>query len=330
MSLATYKQKRNFKETSEPLPKIGKDRGARTFVIQRHKASRLHYDFRLEVNGVLKSWAVPKGPSLYPTDKRLAMMVEDHPLSYGSFKGTIPEGNYGAGIVEIWDKGTYEPEEIDNISDKAIDNNIKNGMLKFSLKGRKLKGSFALVRIRGAESKNWLLIKHRDKYATDDEYNSEDDTPANSPINKFLLKQQDTDTNSGKKSRTVNSNKSASRARQKSTAPKPNKSAAPVKRKSAAANANKSSSAAKKKSTAPKPNKSAAPVKRKSAAANANKSSAAAKKKSSAAKSNKSAAPVKRKSAAANANKSSAAAKKKSKGVQSDKSPAGANRVKKK
>jgi bifunctional non-homologous end joining protein LigD len=190
MSLATYNKKRNFKETSEPAGSVAKTGAARTFVIQRHKASRLHYDFRLEVNGVLKSWAVPKGPSLNPTDKRLAMQVEDHPLAYGNFKGVIPEGNYGAGIVEIWDKGTYEPEEIENVSDKTIDRNIKNGMLKFSLKGKKLKGSFALVRIRGAESKNWLLIKHRDQYATADPYNSEEDTLENSPINKWFKTQE--------------------------------------------------------------------------------------------------------------------------------------------
>ncbi|HTE23374.1 DNA polymerase ligase N-terminal domain-containing protein [Flavitalea sp.] len=216
MSLATYKKKRNFKETSEPPPLIGKNRAAGTFVIQRHKATSLHYDFRLEVNGVLKSWAVPKGPSLNPTDKRLAMMVEDHPLSYGGFKGTIPEGNYGAGIVEIWDKGTYEPEEMDKISDKAIERNIKNGMLKFSLKGRKLKGSFALVRIRGADSKNWLLIKHRDKFATEEPYNSEDDTPANSPINKFLRQRETKKAPLKKTSPTVKSNKSVTKIKKKS------------------------------------------------------------------------------------------------------------------
>jgi len=184
MSLATYKKKRNFGATPEPGGKATKGKAANSFVIQRHDATRLHYDFRLEVNGVLKSWAIPKGPSLNPTDKRLAVMVEDHPLAYGGFKGRIPEGNYGAGIVEIWDKGTYQPEEMEKISDNEIDRHIKNGMLKFSLKGKKLKGSFALVRIRGAESKNWLLIKHRDKYATDKPYSSEDETAKNSPINK--------------------------------------------------------------------------------------------------------------------------------------------------
>jgi bifunctional non-homologous end joining protein LigD len=186
MSLATYSKKRNFKQTPEPGAGVTRGKGANTFVIQRHNATRLHYDFRLEVNGVLKSWAIPKGPSLNPTDKRLAVMVEDHPLSYASFKGTIPEGNYGAGIVEIWDRGTYVPEEMEKISDKEIERHINKGMLKFSLKGKKIKGSFALVRIKGSDSKNWLLIKHRDKYATDKEYSSEDVTAQNSPINKAL------------------------------------------------------------------------------------------------------------------------------------------------
>lgn len=184
MSLSTYKKKRNFKETPEPGAELSKSKAANSFVIQRHDATRLHYDFRLEVNGVLKSWAIPKGPSLNPNDKRLAVMVEDHPLSYGKFKGKIPEGNYGAGLVEIWDRGTYVPEEMDKISDKEIDKHIKKGMLKFTLKGRKVKGSFALVRIYGSESKNWLLIKHRDEYATDKEFDSEKLTPDSSPINK--------------------------------------------------------------------------------------------------------------------------------------------------
>ena len=186
MSLATYSKKRNFKQTPEPGAGVTRGKGANTFVIQRHNATRLHYDFRLEVNGVLKSWAIPKGPSLNPTDKRLAVMVEDHPLSYASFKGTIPEGNYGAGIVEIWDRGTYVPEEMEKISDKEIERHINKGMLKFSLKGKKIKGSFALVRIKGSDSKNWLLIKHRDEYAVDDPYDSEKNTPKNSPINKWL------------------------------------------------------------------------------------------------------------------------------------------------
>jgi bifunctional non-homologous end joining protein LigD len=288
MSLATYKKKRNFKETSEPLPTVGKDRGARTFVIQRHKASRLHYDFRLEVNGVLKSWAVPKGPSLYPTDKRLAMMVEDHPLSYGSFKGTIPEGNYGAGIVEIWDNGTYEPEEMDDVSDKAIEKNIKNGMLKFSLKGRKLKGSFALVRIRGKESRNWLLIKHRDEYATQGPYNSEDDTAAGSPINKFLRQQETAEASSKNKSSTVKSNNTAA-VKRKSTTLKSKNSAGPVKKKSKSVKSNNTAAPVKKKSKSVKSNNTAATFKKKSTAV---KTATTAKKKSTV-KSRKSAAPRK-------------------------------------
>lgn len=175
MSLEKYKQKRNFKDTPEPEGKVKKTAKKLTFVVQRHHASRLHYDFRLELQGTLKSWAVPKGPSLNPEDKRLAMMVEDHPVSYATFSGTIPEGNYGAGYVEVWDHGTYEPVDKDHkvIPAAQFARDIENGSIKFKLKGRKLKGEFALVNIKGDE-KSWLLIKHRDKYAVDEEYNSED------------------------------------------------------------------------------------------------------------------------------------------------------------
>jgi bifunctional non-homologous end joining protein LigD len=156
--------------------------------VQRHKATQLHYDFRLELDGVLKSWAVPKGPSLNPKDKRLAMMVEDHPYDYKDFAGIIPEGNYGAGIVEIWDSGTYA--DIDN-SDKAtaqkkLKAGLKSGDLKFQLFGKKLKGEFVLVKLKKNEDNSWLLIKHKDKYAVDSDYDSEDETPKNSPINKWL------------------------------------------------------------------------------------------------------------------------------------------------
>ena len=189
MSLATYKKKRSFTDT--PEPEGAKKQGAPkelSFVIQRHKASRLHYDFRLEMEGVLKSWAVPKGPSMNPGDKRLAMMVEDHPYDYKDFTGIIPEGNYGAGIVEIWDKGTFtgvNPEH-ENINEKQLLKSLKDGNLKFALKGKKLKGEFALVKLKNSEDNSWLLIKHRDKYATDDEYDSEELTPKTSPINKWL------------------------------------------------------------------------------------------------------------------------------------------------
>jgi len=130
-------------------------------VIQKHRASQLHYDLRLEVNGVLKSWAVPKGPSLNPKDKRLAMAVEDHPLDYAGFEGVIPEGEYGGGTVMLWDQGTYIPD--DDTGDVA--KGVEKGELKFSLNGKKLKGSWVLVRTRGRQ---WLLIKHKDAYASDE------------------------------------------------------------------------------------------------------------------------------------------------------------------
>ncbi len=188
MSLVKYKEKRNFKDTPEPADGTNKKVGKLVFVIQRHKASRLHYDFRLEMEGVLKSWAVPKGPSLNPADKRLAMMVEDHPFSYRTFKGIIPEGNYGAGIVEIWDEGEYIPVDADSkpISEKEMLKALKTGSIKFELKGKKVKGEFALVKLKAKEGNAWLLIKHRDKHAVDEEYNSEYETEKNSPINRFL------------------------------------------------------------------------------------------------------------------------------------------------
>ncbi len=187
MGLQQYRAKRDLKRTPEPAgTKSKKARSSLIFVVQRHKASHLHYDFRLEVRGVLKSWAVPKGPSMAPVDKRLAMMVEDHPYDYKDFAGVIPEGNYGAGIVEIWDHGTYEPLEMRAGEDpeSMLVRMIHKGSVKIRLKGRKLKGEFALVRFHGQE-KSWLLIKHRDAHAVE-EYNSEDETPKNSPINKAL------------------------------------------------------------------------------------------------------------------------------------------------
>lgn len=191
MSLTTYNKKRDFKQTAEPAGKenIAQEDEKLVFVIQRHKASRLHYDFRLEMDGALKSWAVPKGPSLNPHDKRLAMMVEDHPYDYKDFTGVIPEGNYGAGIVEIWDSGTYTAiEDKGNAreNEKLLKAGLESGNLKFVLHGKKVKGEFALVRLKDEDSKSWLLIKHRDSYAVDDLYNSEDDTPGDSPINKWL------------------------------------------------------------------------------------------------------------------------------------------------
>jgi bifunctional non-homologous end joining protein LigD len=193
MSLVQYTKKRNFNDTPEPSERRSKavSKKTLTFVIQRHQASHLHYDFRLEMEGVLKSWAVPKGPSLNPNDKRLAMMVEDHPYDYGSFEGEIPKGNYGAGVVEIWDKGTYEHISIKDPveGNKQLLKDLKNGSIKIVLKGKKLKGEFALVKMKGDKPANsWLLIKHNDRYATHDAYNSEDYTPANSPVTKASKK----------------------------------------------------------------------------------------------------------------------------------------------
>jgi len=172
MLLDEYKRKRRFEETPEPPPKIEKRSGHR-FVVQRHAATRLHYDFRLEMDGVLKSWAVPKGPSLDPSDKRLAMQVEDHPVSYYDFEGTIPQGNYGGGTVMVWDVGTWEPlspvpvnGEYVPGTDKEADAMLEKGDLKFRLKGKRLKGDFALIHIKGRRSgskgNEWLLIKKKD------------------------------------------------------------------------------------------------------------------------------------------------------------------------
>src|SRR5271167_496469 len=160
MALEEYKRKRDFRQTPEPPPSVGKGAQHR-FVVQKHRASHLHYDFRLEMEGVLKSWAVPKGPSLDPADKRLAMQVEDHPVSYFDFEGIIPPGNYGAGSVMVWDMGTWEPQG--NATEM-----LHKGDLKFRLDGKKLKGDFALVHMKsrrpGTKGNEWLLIKHRDAY----------------------------------------------------------------------------------------------------------------------------------------------------------------------
>ncbi|MEO7922122.1 MAG: DNA ligase D [Chitinophagaceae bacterium] len=174
MSLVTYNKKRDFKQTAEPSGKK-LSRNKFRFVVQRHQASHLHYDFRLELDGVLKSWAVPKGPSLNPGTKRLAVMVEDHPVDYITFKGTIPAGNYGAGKVEIWDNGSFVPVngKHEPLSEKEALQALKKGELKISLKGKKLNGEFVLVRLKN-EEKNWLLIKHKDEHATSTIWNAED------------------------------------------------------------------------------------------------------------------------------------------------------------
>jgi bifunctional non-homologous end joining protein LigD len=170
-SLSEYKRKRDFSKTAEPAGKVGRKKGkALRFVVQKHDATRLHYDFRLELDGVLMSWAVTKGPSTNPADKRLAVHVEDHPLDYGGFEGTIPKGEYGGGTVMLWDEGTWEP-----LGDPH--EAMAKGDIKFTLKGKRMKGEWVLVHMKGRDTQrrggaareNWLLIKHRDKYATEDD-----------------------------------------------------------------------------------------------------------------------------------------------------------------
>ncbi len=165
MSLDKYENKRNFDTTPEPKAILESNNLSLSFVVQKHYASHLHYDFRLQMDGVLKSWAVPKGPSMVAGEKRLAVMVEDHPLIYDKFYGEIPKGNYGAGTVEIWDNGLYKPlSESDNVEELLLAQLMK-GDLKFILIGKRLKGSFALVRMNDGEDNNWLLIKKKDEFA---------------------------------------------------------------------------------------------------------------------------------------------------------------------
>src|SRR5215475_2031724 len=161
MGLTEYKKKRRFNKTPEPGPEEKSSELGNIFVVQKHRATQLHYDFRLEADGVLKSWAVPKGPSMDPTVKRLAMQVEDHPVDYASFEGVIPEGEYGGGTVMVWDTGIYAPEDKDSVS-----RSLAKGELKFVVLGKKIKGGFVLVRTR---ERQWLLMKHRDEYATEGE-----------------------------------------------------------------------------------------------------------------------------------------------------------------
>jgi len=166
MPLEEYRRKRKFSKTPEPPGRVGRGSGRnRIFVVQKHDATRLHYDFRLEMNGVLASWAVPKGPSLNPAVKRLAIRTEDHPIEYADFEGLIPEGEYGAGTVMVWDKGTYDPE--DKLSPEQ---QLARGEVKVVLHGQKLRGGFVLVYpgrrlAEPGEKTRWLLIKRRDEYA---------------------------------------------------------------------------------------------------------------------------------------------------------------------
>src|SRR5260221_7489219 len=155
-SLSDYKKKRRFNKTPEPGPEKKSSEFGNIFVVQKHRATQLHYDFRLEADGVLKSWAVPKGPPMDPKVKRLAMQVEDHPVDYANFEGVIPEGEYGGGTVMVWDTGIYAPEDTGKVA-KAL----AKGELKFAVLGKKLEGSFVLERTRGRQ---WPLVKHHDKH----------------------------------------------------------------------------------------------------------------------------------------------------------------------
>jgi len=186
VGLEEYKRKRRFEDTPEPPPKVEK-KSRHRFVVQKHRATRLHYDFRLEMEGVLKSWAVPKGPSLDPTDKRLSMEVEDHPVSYFDFEGIIPDGNYGAGSVMVWDVGTWEPLSPTPVNGKYVPGTeaeasamLRKGDLKIRLHGKRLNGDFAMIHIKarrpGSKGNEWLLIKKHDDAVVEgyniDEYDS--------------------------------------------------------------------------------------------------------------------------------------------------------------
>src|SRR5690606_36230047 len=172
-----YRKKRDFKKTSEPKAGKSPDKHLLRFVVQKHDASRLHYDFRLEMGGVLKSWAVPKGPSTDPQTKRLAMEVEDHPMDYRLFEGIIPKGEYGGGTVIVWDEGTYEPIEAlktKKAQEKHLLEQLDKGSLKIRLHGQKLQGEYALVKTAGMVENGWLLIKHKDEFASKSDITKKD------------------------------------------------------------------------------------------------------------------------------------------------------------
>jgi bifunctional non-homologous end joining protein LigD len=165
--LVEYNAKRDFTRTAEPAGKVPKPRGKTLhFVIQKHAASHLHYDFRLELDGVMKSWAVPKGPSLDPSVRRLAMEVEDHPIAYNTFEGTIPQGEYGGGTVMLWDRGTYEADDDGGVA--SLRRGYEKGELRFVMHGKRIRGGFVLARLRRPGRPQWLLIKRRDQYADPD------------------------------------------------------------------------------------------------------------------------------------------------------------------
>ena len=167
MSIEEYNRKRDFDQTAEPPGKKLPGKGPLRFVVQMHAATRLHYDLRLEMGGVFRSWAVPKGPSMDPMDQRLAVFVEDHPLDYGSFEGMIPKGNYGAGTVMVWDQGTYVERGSQGREDSEVAalKGLAEGHITFVVEGQKIRGEFALIRLKKGDEKSWLLVKKRDEHA---------------------------------------------------------------------------------------------------------------------------------------------------------------------
>lgn len=217
MALEKYKEKRDPSLTPEPFGGKGKDRKLLRFTVQKHAATRLHYDFRLEMNGVLKSWAIPKGPVLDPTIKRLAMMVEDHPYDYRDFEGVIPKGEYGAGEVIVWDEGTYEPSKFKGKTKKEKERHLlqslESGQLKITLFGQKLKGEFALVQTKGRGENSWLMIKHRDEFATTEDVTLLDKSVKSGKTIEDL-KQTDKK-EAGKKSKSSGMDSAPSKARKK-------------------------------------------------------------------------------------------------------------------
>jgi len=164
-TLKEYKQKRDFSETDEPSGEVNKSKDGPIFVIQKHDASNLHFDFRLEVNGVLKSWAIPKGPSTDPSEKRLAIPTEDHPLEYADFEGVIAEGQYGTGTVMVWDKGEYRNLQEEKDEPASMGKSLENGHVEVWLEGEKLAGAYALIRFREGDDPQWLLVKMDDDKA---------------------------------------------------------------------------------------------------------------------------------------------------------------------
>jgi bifunctional non-homologous end joining protein LigD len=208
--LTEYRRKRDFTHTGEPEGGGRRKSSKLAYVIQKHAASRLHYDLRLELDGVMKSWAVPKGPSLDPSVKRLAIHVEDHPIEYNEFEGTIPEGEYGGGTVMVWDKGTYTASGDEGDPEEALREGYRKGDFKFVLAGKRLRGSWVLVRTRGwgdgTRQNQWLLIKHRDEEAD----------PDSDPVAEYL-----TSAKSGRTVDEIAEGKPAKRARKRQTGGRP-------------------------------------------------------------------------------------------------------------